>query len=212
MSAASMARIARWLRNDPRAALSVGYLAALALLAVSAPVAAPFSPIAQDVANALQPPDAEHLLGTDDLGRDVLSRLIYGAPITLYASLLAVTVASVIGVLALLLALVLGLLIWTSYGVFASQQTEAQTLSVTTLQLDYLLEQYGPESAPGRMGLRAAVQRSRDRYFGGARPDTELSFAAAREKLHDIDSFFAALHPTEEDRKQLLASAKPMAT
>jgi peptide/nickel transport system permease protein len=98
MSASSMVRIGRWLRDDPRAALSVGYLAALAVLAISAPVAAPFSPIAQDVANALQPPDAEHLLGTDDLGRDVLSRLIYGAPTTLYASFLAVMVASVIGV------------------------------------------------------------------------------------------------------------------
>src|SRR5271154_1525994 len=94
----SIVRIGRWLRDDPRAALSVGYLAALAVLAVCAPLAAPFSPIAQDVANALQPPDAVHLLGTDDLGRDVLSRLIYGAPITLYASFLAVAVASVIGV------------------------------------------------------------------------------------------------------------------
>jgi hypothetical protein len=121
-------------------------------------------------------------------------------------------IGMVIGVVALLLALVLGLLIWTSYGVFANQQTESQTLSITTLQLDYLLEQYGAEAAPGRMGLRDAVLRSRDRYFGGRSPDTEISFALAREKLHGIDSFFSALHPEDEERKQLLNSAKPLAT
>jgi peptide/nickel transport system permease protein len=44
------------------------------------------------------PPSWEHILGTDDLGRDVLSRLIYGAPMSLYASFLAVAVASVIGI------------------------------------------------------------------------------------------------------------------
>jgi hypothetical protein len=120
-------------------------------------------------------------------------------------------VGSVIGVVALLLALVLGLLIWTSYGVFANQQTESQTLSVTTLQLDYLLEQYGPEATPGRLGLREAVRRSRERYFGGKSPDTEISFALAREKLHSIDSFFSGLHPADDDRKQLLTTAKPMA-
>jgi len=121
-------------------------------------------------------------------------------------------IGMVIGVVALLLALVLGLLIWTSYGVFANQQAESQTLSITTLQLDYLLEQYGPESGPGRMGIREAVRRSRDRYFSGRSPDTELSFALAREKLHSIDSFFSALHPEDEERKQLLSAAKPLAT
>lgn len=121
-------------------------------------------------------------------------------------------VGSVIGVLATLLALVLGLLIWTSYGVFANQQTEALTLNVTTLQLDYLLEEYGAEASPGRLGLRDAVRRSRERYFGAKIADTEISFALAREKLHDINSFFASLHPADDERKQLLAAAKPMAT
>jgi peptide/nickel transport system permease protein len=91
-------RIRRWLRDDPRAALSVAYLSALVVVAAGAPLAAPYSPVAQDIANALQSPDGAHLLGTDDLGRDVLSRLIYGASTTLYASFLAVAVACVIGV------------------------------------------------------------------------------------------------------------------
>ena len=80
------------------------------------------------------------------------------------------------------------------------------------MQLDYLLEQYGPEAKPGRLGLREAVRRSRERYFSERSPDSDLSFSIAREKLHDIDAFFASLHPTDEDRKQLLAAAKPMAT
>ena len=121
-------------------------------------------------------------------------------------------VGSVIGVVALLIALVLGLLIWTSYGVFAVQQTEAQVLGVTTLQLDYLLEQYGPEATPGRLGLRDSVRGSRDRYFGGKAPPSGISFERARRNLLGIDTFFASLHPTDEDRKQLLAAAKPMAT
>jgi hypothetical protein len=121
-------------------------------------------------------------------------------------------VGSVIGVVALLIALVLGLLIWTSYGVFAAQQAESQTLGVTTLQLDYLLEQYGPEATPGRLGLRDSARGARERYFGGKAPPAGISFDRARRNLLGIDSFFASLHPTDEDRKQLLAAAKPMAT
>jgi peptide/nickel transport system permease protein len=56
----------------------------------------------------LQEPSADHPLGTDDLGRDVLSRLIYGAPATLYASFLAVSVAILLGVPVGLLAGFLG--------------------------------------------------------------------------------------------------------
>jgi hypothetical protein len=121
-------------------------------------------------------------------------------------------VGSVIGVIALLLALVLGLLIWTSFGVFANQNTESQTLGLSTLKLDYLLEQYGPEAIPGRLGVRETVRRSKERYFSGNTPDTQMSFALAREKLHDIDSFFAALHPVDDERRQLLANAKMIAT
>ncbi|QQS13184.1 MAG: ABC transporter permease [Rhodospirillales bacterium] len=91
-------RFARWLRRDIRGAASLGILAGLFALSALAPVIAPFSPTLQDVNNTLLPPDARHWLGTDDLGRDVLSRLIHGAPATLYASFLAVSVAICLGV------------------------------------------------------------------------------------------------------------------
>jgi len=88
-------------------------------------------------------------------------------------------VGSVIGVLALLLALVLGLLIWTSYGVFANQQSEAHSLSLTTLQLDYLLEQYGPEAAPGRLGVRSACAARASAILAARRP-TPMSASPLR--------------------------------
>ncbi|HXQ52205.1 MAG TPA: ABC transporter permease [Stellaceae bacterium] len=94
---AFMARFGRWLRHDMRAAISLGYLFCLALLALLAPVIAPHSPTDQDYNAILLPPGAGHLLGTDDLGRDVLSRLIYGAPVSLYASCLAVAIGVAIG-------------------------------------------------------------------------------------------------------------------
>jgi peptide/nickel transport system permease protein len=81
-----------------RATLSLGFLVFLVLVAVFAPAIAPHSPTDQNLDNMLLAPSAEHLLGTDDLGRDVLSRLIHGAPATLYASFLAVSIACLIGV------------------------------------------------------------------------------------------------------------------
>jgi hypothetical protein len=60
--------------------------------------------------------------------------------------------AGVAGLLTLLLALVLGLLVWTAFGVYTTQQTESQTMGLTALQLDYLLESYGPETCRGGLG------------------------------------------------------------
>lgn len=91
-------RMLAWLRSDFRGALSVAYLATLLVLSIFAPWIAPYSPTLQDLNAILEPASAAHLLGTDDIGRDVLSRLIYGAPAALYASALAVTISIVIGV------------------------------------------------------------------------------------------------------------------
>ena len=90
-------RFFRWLASDLRAALALAVLIGLVIVAATAPWIAPYSPTAQDVNNMLAAPSAKHLLGTDDLGRDIFSRLIYGAPATVYASLLAVSVAIAIG-------------------------------------------------------------------------------------------------------------------
>jgi peptide/nickel transport system permease protein len=90
--------ILRWMRRDVRAVLSLSFLLLLVFVSIFAPVLAPYSPIDQDVTQLLLPPSSAHWLGTDDLGRDVLSRLIWGAPNSLYASFLAVGVGIVLGV------------------------------------------------------------------------------------------------------------------
>ena len=67
--------------------------------AIFAPFVAPYSPLDLDVVQMLQPPDAAHLLGTDELGRDVLSRTIFAARISMQVSLIAVSVGLIGGTL-----------------------------------------------------------------------------------------------------------------
>lgn len=91
-------RTLNWLRGDPRAALSLVVLVVILGAALLAPWLAPHDPTAQNFDQMLNGPSAEHWLGTDDLGRDVFSRLMHGGANSLYAALLAVAVALVIGV------------------------------------------------------------------------------------------------------------------
>jgi peptide/nickel transport system permease protein len=71
----------------------------LIAVAVSAPVLAPYSPTVGELAARLQPPSAAHWLGTDDQGRDILSRLMHGARITLFVVVLVAVLAAPIGLL-----------------------------------------------------------------------------------------------------------------
>lgn len=68
------------------------------LVALLAPLIAPYPPDAQDIVNRLEPPSAAHWLGTDVLGRDVLSRLIFGARLSLLAGFSVVLLGAAIGV------------------------------------------------------------------------------------------------------------------
>lgn len=83
-------------------------LALVATLAAFGPILAPHDPLAQNTALLLQGPSFVHLLGTDALGRDVLSRLLAGSPVSLSAALLAVVVGLVLGVIPGLLSVYLG--------------------------------------------------------------------------------------------------------
>lgn len=93
-----MSGLIAFMRRDFRASLAIAYLALLVLVALAAPWLSPYSPTAQNVNDMLAEPSAAHWLGTDDLGRDILSRLIHGAPATIYASFLAVGIAILLGV------------------------------------------------------------------------------------------------------------------
>lgn len=90
-----------WLRFRENTLAMVGLVILLALVAVAllAPWIAPGDPYAQDLAQRLRPPSAAHWLGTDALGRDILSRLIHGARITLMIVGTVALVAPLIGLI-----------------------------------------------------------------------------------------------------------------
>jgi peptide/nickel transport system permease protein len=96
----------RWLalQRNPLALVGLAIVVGLIVIAALAPWIAPYSPVLQDLDNRLLPPSAAHWMGTDDLGRDILSRILWGARITLtVVALVAVIVAPVglaVGVLA----------------------------------------------------------------------------------------------------------------
>lgn len=70
----------------------------LIIVAIFAPFIAPYDPYKMDIINKLQPPSTEHLLGTDSLGRDTLSRIIYGSRTSLIIGLSVIGISSVIGI------------------------------------------------------------------------------------------------------------------
>jgi peptide/nickel transport system permease protein len=85
------------LAYNPLAVVGFLIVGLLCLVALSAPWLAPYDPQAIDTWHILESPSKAHLLGTDPLGRDCLSRLIYGARISLLVGIVAVGIATVIG-------------------------------------------------------------------------------------------------------------------
>ncbi|MDG4830398.1 ABC transporter permease [Solwaraspora sp. WMMD1047] len=86
------------LLRRPSFVVAFGFLVFLIVVAAAAPLIAPRDPDAQVLADRLQGPSGQYLLGTDNLGRDVLSRLIFAARLALLAPLIAVGVAILVGV------------------------------------------------------------------------------------------------------------------
>jgi ABC-type dipeptide/oligopeptide/nickel transport system permease subunit len=103
-------KLARALIGQPKVVFAGGFIALLALLAVFAPAIAPHDPLEQDLLAGTLPPfgftgaEPDYLLGTDDLGRDVLSRLIFGARVALVVAFVAAALAALLGTLLGLLA------------------------------------------------------------------------------------------------------------
>lgn len=94
----------RRFRRSVLARVALFYVAIVAVIALLAPLIAndgsalvPFSPNTIDLPSRLEPPNAQHILGTDDLGRDVLARMIHGARVSLTVGLFATLIALVVG-------------------------------------------------------------------------------------------------------------------
>ncbi len=117
------------------------------------------------------------------------------------------------GLLTLLTALVLGLLIWTAFGVYAAQVAAVRNLATETLQLDVALADYGADAASGRAQLREAVARTIDQIWGtqGDSNFVAQTFDATIANLHDRQAFLNSLHPSTETQKQALAAANQAA-
>ena len=87
----------RIFRKNKLGVVCLGIVALLVLVALLAPVIAPYDPYAQDLVNRLAAPGAGHVLGTDELGRDILSRIIYGCRISLSVGVISQAIALLIG-------------------------------------------------------------------------------------------------------------------
>jgi peptide/nickel transport system permease protein len=101
---ASTPAMRRLFRFSPSMLVGLALVAVNAVVALVAPLLAPFSPIQTDALAAIEGPSGTHLLGTDQLGRDVLSRVLYGGRyallVSLTATVLAVGIGTVLGCLA----------------------------------------------------------------------------------------------------------------
>lgn len=84
-------------KKSKLAILGLIIVAIFVVVAFLAPYLAPYDPLKQNLVNMLKPPSAKHWLGTDEMGRDILSRLIHGARISMKVGFVAVGVAFIIG-------------------------------------------------------------------------------------------------------------------
>src|SRR5690349_10287370 len=79
----SLERLLRFIRNKPLGAATGFVILLVVVAAVFAPLLAPYDPTQTSLIDSLRPPSAEHLMGTDRNGRDLFSRIIYGARVSL---------------------------------------------------------------------------------------------------------------------------------
>jgi hypothetical protein len=114
-------------------------------------------------------------------------------------------IGAIMGLVSLLLALVLGTLVGSAYGFFASQKANVETLGARTIQLDMTLAQYGPETQPLRDGLKGAVKSAYQTIWGGGDDDPKhFEVEAFLPMFEDMNKGIAALAPHTPAQTQLL--------
>jgi hypothetical protein len=115
-------------------------------------------------------------------------------------------IGGVVGLITLLLALVLGLLIWTAYGVTNIQKNELQLLSARALEFDLEMKQYGPDGDPGRELLRTEIVWAHEQFWGDS-DAMAAAYQASYKNLGSMNAFLGGLRPTTDTQKQMLAAA-----
>ena len=120
-------------------------------------------------------------------------------------------IGSVVGLDATLLALVLGLLIWTSHGMYMAQQAQLQTMGRSMILLDLAFAGYGPEAAAGRQELRESLKRARARFWtDDPRGRRVVVYSDISAEVLPMRGVFDSLRPTTADQRQHLAAAKDL--
>ncbi|WP_371870124.1 ABC transporter permease [Gemmobacter megaterium] len=92
-------RLARALARNPLAMVGLAVIVLLLVMAALAPWIAPYSPLEGMLSNRLQPPSSAHWMGTDELGRDIFSRVVHGSRITLMIVILVAVIAAPLGLI-----------------------------------------------------------------------------------------------------------------
>ena len=92
-----LAGLGRFLRANPLVMVGFGLFSLWLIISISAESIAPYGPLEQNIVERLQGPNATHWFGTDQLGRDILSRVLYGGRLSLPAGVLVVVIAGIIG-------------------------------------------------------------------------------------------------------------------
>jgi hypothetical protein len=116
-------------------------------------------------------------------------------------------IGGVVGQLTLLLVLVNGLLIWTAYGVYSTQQTELQTLVARALEFDLEMRQFGPAADQARSILRTDLVWAHEQFWGD---DTSraAAYEASYKAMGSLNKFLDGLEPKTPAQASLLAAAR----
>ncbi len=119
-------------------------------------------------------------------------------------------ISSIVGLIASLLSIVLGLLVWTAYGQFTAQQAQLQAIARAAFQLDFDLVAYGPETAPTRALLRQQVVRVHAHFWNGneyglLRP---AAYGDLRDDAETMIAALAQLRPANDDQRRRLSDAQ----
>jgi hypothetical protein len=116
-------------------------------------------------------------------------------------------IGGVLGQLTLLLVLVNGLLIWTAYGVYSTQQTELQTMAARALEFDLEMRQYGPEANQARDILRTDLVWAHEQFWGDDLSRT-AAYEASYKAMGSMNTFLDGLEPKTGAQTNLLAAAR----